>query len=105
MLRGIAFLHFRGVTHGDIQPGNLLFSASSLDLVSIEKLEDDETGAVVAVERLDKKADKWAPKYVAISDPVIDYTDLDPEFAVKVSDLGAGKLNNQKNFDYPVNRY
>ncbi|KAL8903828.1 MAG: hypothetical protein Q9171_007266 [Xanthocarpia ochracea] len=89
MLHGIAFLHSRGVTHGDIQPGNLLFSASSLDLVSVEELEDDETGAVVAVERLDKKADKWAPKYLGISDPVIDYTDLDPEFIVKVSDLGA----------------
>ncbi|KAL8912724.1 MAG: hypothetical protein Q9172_007454 [Xanthocarpia lactea] len=102
ILRGIAFLHLRGVIHGDIQPGNLLFSASSLDSVGVEELEDDETGAVVAVERLDKKADKWAPKYMAISDPVVDYTDLDPEFTIKVSDLGAGKLNDQKNFDYPV---
>ncbi|KAL8933703.1 MAG: hypothetical protein Q9211_005636 [Gyalolechia sp. 1 TL-2023] len=89
MLRGIAFLHSKGVMHGDIQPGNLLFSAPTLDSVDVEELEDDETGAVVAVERLDKKADKWAPKYLAISDPLVDYTDLDPGFTVKISDLGA----------------
>ena len=105
MLRGIAFLHSRGVTHGDIQPGNLLFSASSLDSVSVEELEDDENGAVEVVERLDRKVDKWAPRYVAIPDPLLDYTDLDPGFTVKISDLGAGKLINQMYFDCSVNRF
>lgn len=94
MLRGITFLHSRGVTHGDIQPGNLLFSASKLDSVSVEELEDDENGAVEAVESVDRKADKWSPRYVAIPDPLLDYTDLDPGFTIKISDLGAGKLIN-----------
>ncbi len=93
MLRGIAFLHSRGVTHGDIQPGNLLFSASKLDSVRVEELEDDENGAVEVLERLDGKTDKWAPRYIAIPDPLLDYTDLDPQFVVKISDLGAGKLD------------
>lgn len=52
MLRGIAFQHSRGVTHGHIQPGNPLFSASGLASVRVEELEDDENGAVEAVERL-----------------------------------------------------
>ncbi|KAL8860885.1 MAG: hypothetical protein Q9178_002640 [Gyalolechia marmorata] len=99
MLRGIAFLHFRGVIHGDIQPGNLLFSASSLDLASVEELEDDETGAVMAVERLDKKVDKWAPQYMAISDPLVDYTDLGPEFTVEISDLGAAFMSDNVSKD------
>ena len=98
MLRGIVFLHSRGVTHGDIQPGNLLFSASNLDSVSVEELEEDENGAVEAVERLDKKTDRWAPQYVAIPDPLLDYTDLDPGFTIKISDLGAGKSNTLKKY-------
>ena len=105
VVRGIAFLHSRGVIHGDIQPGNLLFSASNLDSVRIEELEDDENGAVETVERLDGKADKWAPRYLAIADPLLDYTDLDPEFTVKISDLGAGKGVNRIYFHYSVKRF
>ena len=104
MLRGIAFLHSRDVIHGDIQPGNLLFSASSLDSVSVEELEDDGNHALT-VKRLDRKTDKWAPRYVAISHPLLDYTDQDPGFTVKISDLGAGELINQLYFDYSVKRF
>lgn len=105
MLRGIAFLHSRGVTHGDIQPGNLLFSTSGLDSVSVAELEDDENSAVEALKRLDRKADKWAPRYVAIPDPLIDYTDPDAGFTVKISDMGAGKLIDQMYINYSVKRY
>lgn len=92
-LRGIAFLHSRGVTHGDIQPRNLLFSASGLDSVRVEELEEtNKSLAVEAVKRLDGKADKWAPRYVAIPDSLADHTDVDARFIIKISDLGAGKL-------------
>ena len=37
--------------------------------------------------------DRWAPRYLAIADSLVDYTDLDAGFTVKISDLGAGKLS------------
>jgi serine/threonine protein kinase len=58
MLRGIAFLHSRDVTHGDIQSDNLLFSAFRLDSVRIEELEDDKNNAIEILKRLDEKTDK-----------------------------------------------
>lgn len=60
------FRHLRGVTHADIQPGNLN-CCSQLPALKLGRRRET-VGAVDAVERLDREADKWAPR-VSSLDP------------------------------------
>lgn len=89
-LSGQAFLHKNGVTHGDLHPGNLLFSIRQLESISEEELQHDKTNLTEPLRRLDEKMDKWAPRYLALGHSLHGYADLGVDMAVKISDLGAG---------------
>lgn len=93
-LQGLAFLHQNGIAHGDFQPGNMLFPLKDLTNVSDDKLQQNKNyqyGAISPpVERLDGKVDKWAPKYLAVPQPLADYANISHDFIIKLSDMGGG---------------
>jgi non-specific serine/threonine protein kinase len=94
VLQGLVFLHKQGIVHGDIQPGNVLFSVRSLSSYTLEELEqdiNDREGISQPVERLDGKIDLWAPKYLVEPRSLADYAIIEPGFTVKLSDMGSGK--------------
>ena len=94
VLQGLVFLHKQGIVHGDIQPGNVLFSIRSLSSYSLEELEQDisdQEDISQPVERLDGKIDLWAPKYLVEPQSLADYVIIEPGFTVKLSDMGSGK--------------
>ncbi|KAF2012463.1 putative serine protein kinase [Aaosphaeria arxii CBS 175.79] len=88
-LRGLAFLHQNGVVHGDVQPGNLLFSIADISPTEEESLKQDEASTAVPVHRVDGKADRWAPKNLYLKQPLYDRVQVGPETCVKLSDLGS----------------
>jgi serine/threonine protein kinase len=94
VLQGLVFLHKQGIVHGDLQPGNVLFSVRSLSSYTLEELEqdiNDREGISQPVERLDGKVDLWAPNYLVEPRPLADYALIEPGFTVKLSDMGSGK--------------
>ena len=93
-LLGLDYLHQNEIVHGDFQPGNLLFSVSGLDAVD-EACLLQATGPEAfsePVRRRDGKFDLWAPRYLALNQPLKEFADIGPDFKVKVSDLGGGEL-------------
>jgi non-specific serine/threonine protein kinase len=90
-LRGLAFLHRSGVVHGDMQPGNLLFSVQDIHTVEEDELKQDEQTTTILLRRLDRKIDKWAPKNLYLQQSLQDRVKLTPELLVKLSDLGSGE--------------
>jgi serine/threonine protein kinase len=94
-LKSLVFIHTNGITHGDFQPGNILFALKDLSNVSENSLKQDEnyhSGSLSPpVERLGGKQDKWAPKYLVEPQPLDEYTDIGEDFVVKLSDFGGGK--------------
>ena len=94
-LLGIDFLHKNGIVHGDLQPGNLLFSVKDLDSVGELQLsqKEQEPKSFVPVERLDGKIDLWAPKYLVENRSLTEFVDLSPSFRIKISDMGGGKFH------------
>jgi serine/threonine protein kinase len=100
-LRGLAFLHRNGVVHGDIQPGNLLFSIDSLDEIDEEDLQQDEAATAIPVRRLDGKLDKWAPAHLYLKQSLHNRVQLGPELIIKLSDLGSGELSKCNVIWYP----
>jgi non-specific serine/threonine protein kinase len=90
-LRGLAFLHQNSVVHGDVQPGNLLFSINNLELVEEEELRQDETSGTVPLQRVDGKIDRWAPTNLYLKQSLHNRVQVDSTLHVKLSDLGAGK--------------
>jgi non-specific serine/threonine protein kinase len=97
-LRGLAFLHQNGVVHGDVQPGNLLFSINNLDSVEEEELRQDETSGTVPLERVDGKIDRWAPTNLYLKQSLHDRVQVDSTLHVKLSGLGAGKPSHEETF-------
>jgi serine/threonine protein kinase len=91
-LRGLAFLHRNGVVHGDIQPGNILFSIQGIDNIKEDELVQDESTTAIPVKRLDGKMDRWAPKTLYLKQSLHDRIELTEELRVKLSDLGSGDL-------------
>lgn len=95
VLEGLRFLHGNGVVHGDLQPGNLLFSLRDLSAFGLAELGQD-----VARARLDPLArvegeeggDRRAPRYLAAVDPLADEALPQEQQVVKLTDLGGGKL-------------
>ncbi|KAI9931092.1 hypothetical protein MW887_010749 [Aspergillus wentii] len=87
-LLGIEFLHQNGISHGDMQQRNLLFSVKDLSSISEDELAG-ENEASEPVRRLDGKEDIWAPKYLALNESLVDYADVGSDFKIKISDLGA----------------
>lgn len=96
-LKGLAFVHANGVTHGDVQPGNMLFALKDLSDVQEGDLQQDMNyrfGSLSPpLERLDGKTDKWAPKYLTVPQPLEEYTNIGKDFVVKLSDFGGGNCS------------
>jgi serine/threonine protein kinase len=96
-LQGLAFLHDNNIAHGDLQSGNMLFKLDLSNISEKEELKQDDNyqyGAISPlIERLDGKMDKWAPRYLAVPQPLAGYVNLDHDFKVKLSDLGAGECS------------
>jgi len=57
-LSGLAFLHKNNVIHGDLQPGNLLFSTRQPNSISEEELQQDKAKIMKPLQRRDGKTDK-----------------------------------------------
>lgn len=93
-LLGLDYLHQNEIVHGDFQPGNLLFSVKGLDAADEARLlQGTGPGAVSEpVRRRDGKSDLWAPRYLALDQPLTEWIDIGPDFTIKISDLGGGEL-------------
>jgi serine/threonine protein kinase len=91
-LRGLAFLHKHGIVHGDIQPGNLLFSIEDIGLLKEDDLKQDEASTAIPLQRVDGKSDRWAPKILYLKQPLRNRVQLGQGLCVKVSDLGSGRI-------------
>jgi serine/threonine protein kinase len=89
-LRGLACLHRNGIVHGDIQPGNMLFSIQDVDEIKEDELMQDEAATAIPLPRLDGKMDRWAPKNLYLKQSLHDHVKLTPDLMVKLSDLGSG---------------
>lgn len=42
------------------------------------------------VRRVDGKMDQWAPRYLALNQPLENFVYLEKDFAIKISDMGGG---------------
>ncbi|KAJ2986140.1 hypothetical protein NUW58_g5167 [Xylaria curta] len=91
-LKALMFLHENGISHGDFQPGNMLFTLRNINSKPEDELrqkEDVQAGFISPpVERLDGKQDKWAPPYLCIAQPLVYPTDYAQDFEIKLSDMG-----------------
>ncbi|KAJ0158661.1 SRSF protein kinase 2 [Colletotrichum tanaceti] len=94
-LRAPAFLHRTGISHGDFQPGNLLFSVRDIGSTPEEVLRQAEDARARSVsplvERRDGKQDRWAPRYLCVAQPLGEFTHYTRGFTVKLSDMGGGQ--------------
>jgi serine/threonine protein kinase len=92
-LVGLRTLHSKGLAHGDLQPGNILFAIRDLKSATEEELRQDVTDENTIfgpLKRIDGEQDRWAPHYQAGSLSLANYVDTGPSIQVKLSDLGAG---------------
>ena len=106
-LQGLASLHANNIIHGDFQPGNILFTLKGLPHVDKKELYQDDNykwGSISEpVERLDGRKDEWAPKYLAVPQPLDKYADVSQDFKVKLSDFGGGKYRSCLVALFPMN--
>ncbi|KAJ5876804.1 hypothetical protein N7455_000269 [Penicillium solitum] len=90
-LQGLAFLYRNGIAHGDFQPGNILFTLNNVDSTPenlLRQEEDVEADSISPpVQRLDGKQDKWAPRYLCATQPLLPFTSTEG-FKIKLSDMG-----------------
>lgn len=95
-LQALAFLHENGIAHGDFQPGNILFTLNNIDSTPEDVLrqEEDIQAELISppVQRLDGKEDKWAPRYLCVAQPLVQFTCYTEGFKVKLSDMGGGEF-------------
>jgi len=92
-LLGLQFLQSNGIIHGDVHPGNILFT------INLPRLQSDPSDSLqqhpdehLKLERLDGKVDLWAPKYLLGPKSLYEYTSLDLDPLVNISDFGGGKI-------------
>lgn len=91
-LLGLRVLHNNGIVHGDVHPGNILFTIEQLSSESHPPQSlRQHPAAHNMLERLDGKDDLWAPKYILEPSSLYDYTSLELDPLVKLSDFGGGK--------------
>ena len=95
-LQALDFLHQNNVAHGDFQPGNILFALhDDIDSKPEDMLRQEESVEArfisPPVQRLDGKADPWAPLYLCIAQPLTPFTPYTGDFKIKLSDMGGGK--------------
>lgn len=116
ILLGIEFLHKSGVAHGDLQPGNILFSVKDLSTLSENELAQTDPQGTLFTKTvnddgevefnhqvtqpadaqddyytgryIDGKLDPSAPCYLLTKTPIFNYVNLDPPLLIKISDLG-----------------
>ncbi|KAJ0332438.1 hypothetical protein COL5a_002154 [Colletotrichum fioriniae] len=89
VLSGLRFLHGSGIVHGDLQSGNILFALQDLTHFERQVLKQAEDSTNVDhLWRIDGKPDKWAPKYLAVSEPLSEFTLTGQNEVTKLSDLG-----------------
>ena len=89
-LLGLDCLHGRGIVHGDLHPGSLLFSVRGLNEVEEANLRQDAKEASRPLVRKDGKADIWAPRYLVLWEQVTRFVDLGREAHVRISEFGSG---------------
>ncbi|KAH7110901.1 serine protein kinase [Dendryphion nanum] len=89
VIKGLAWIHQNEVVHGDVQPGNILFSIGDLAPVHEEELKQDEASTAIPLCRVDGRIDCWAPKNLYLKQPLYDRVRLGPDLQVKISDLGS----------------
>ncbi|KIH94878.1 non-specific serine/threonineeeee protein kinase [Sporothrix brasiliensis 5110] len=100
-LEALAFVHAHGMAHGDVQPGNFLFTLKD----RLDRCTDDELQRPAHVHppmrlpkfsapltRLDGKVDPWAPTQLYVPQPMADWADAGPGLSLKLSDLGGAYL-------------
>lgn len=92
-LLGLQLLHAHGIVHGDVHPGNFLFtiklpSPASNPPESLQQRPEDRNW----LKRIDGKVDLWAPKYLLAPSSLYDYTSLDLDPLVKLADFGGAFL-------------
>lgn len=94
-LIAIDFLHQAGIVHGDLQPGNLLFPIKDLSQIDENLLIQrcDAESVSKLVRRLDGKVDQWAPRYLALDQPLENFAYLEKDFTIKISDMGGGMIS------------
>ncbi|KAF5543296.1 CMGC SRPK kinase [Fusarium mexicanum] len=94
-LKGLTFLHKHGLSHGDFQPGNMLFSLNNIDSCDEASLSQEETpDEYYRIKRIDGKKDKWAPEYLLTAEPLTDHTSIDENLKVKLADMGGAYFLN-----------
>ena len=72
VLVGLEFIHGNGIVHGDLHSGNLLSVVKDITAFSLQDLEQDESNSHLRrLLRIDGKVDLWAPKYLAIPQPLV----------------------------------
>ncbi|KAB8360699.1 hypothetical protein FH972_024436 [Carpinus fangiana] len=105
VLLAVHELHERGVAHGDLHYGNILFTVKGLSTSHEKELAQNleeslayESGKLpppkfsaraTVVRRIDGKEDRWAPEYLIQDAPLLNYVDLSYSFVIKLSDVGA----------------
>ncbi|KAI0965912.1 serine protein kinase [Xylaria arbuscula] len=95
-LEALDFLHGIGIAHGDFQPGNMLFALDDIDSQPEDALRQKQVvndgtlcGSISPpVERLDGKQDQWAPRYLCVGKPLVDFTNYTDNLKIKLSDMG-----------------
>ena len=117
ILLGLDFLHSHGVAHGDLQPGNILFSTKDLSKMTEKDLVLPELYRKVLTVSFNDKGEAAfynkspepklgyrnegmpfgqvtpsVPYYLAVRTPLYKHTDLGPPIHVKISDFGGSFL-------------
>ena len=91
LLLGLDFIHSKGLAHGDIHAGNLLFSLRDISKMSVEELRQSQDMVSAQVERLDGSNDPSAPRFLTLDQPLREWVATGSDLRIKISDLGSGK--------------
>jgi non-specific serine/threonine protein kinase len=93
LLLGLNCLHSNAVAHGDLNPGNFLLAIRQFSSQDVQNIRTscENSGKSAPVRRIDGAQDLWAPRYLYLDRPLVDFVDMEHKVSAKLSDLGAGK--------------